>query len=426
MKALHKKLLSVLLVCALLIGGAVMVSKGVSSATETPENASTDAEGFAESGEAQEAEKSASTDTDSAADSGQEIAGQQEAYESAAADLIFWYEDASYTAFFEEAAVRYFAQTGIKVSVECQSTLDYIGDIYDKTMQDDAFPDVYLIPGDNLEEAYLYGLVSVNEKGTADTRAVEKAVAASTYGDKLLGYPLAFNTCVFIYQPDYFGVRPESLQSIIDYSNENEPGENVEYLLEWDVNDAFYDFPFIGNSVTFEKNETDVMNVIYNEELYQQDLEYFDTILASFSVDAAQVSEEHIIENFLAGRTLSAIIDTDSLYRLEDYRYELMKMPNLNETLPTVTCATTDMLVVNDFTEKPDAAAEFARFVTVTMADELYECSGHFSVIPSEQPQAAEQTAFDAYEASVLVPDSKDARDFWVNLQETILKYFDS
>lgn len=398
MKALHKKLLSVLLVCALLIGGAVIVSRGVSSAAET--SASTE--------EADEAETA------------------REAYESAAADLIFWYEDASYTAFFEDAAVRYFAQTGIKVSVECQSTLDYIGDIYDKTMQDDAFPDVYLIPGDNLEEAYLYGLVSVNEKGTADTGAVENAVIASTYGEKLLGYPLSFNTCVFIYQPDYFGAAPESLQSIIDYSNDNEPGENVEYLLEWDVNDAFYDFPFIGNSVTFEKNETDVMNVIYNEELYQQDLEYFDTILASFSVDAEQVSEQHIIENFLAGRTLSAIIDTDSLYKLENYHYELMKMPNLNETLQTATCATTDMLVVNDFTEKPDAAAEFARFVTVTMADDLYEWSGHFSVIPSEEQTVAEQVAFDAYAASVLVPDSKDARDFWVNLQETILKYFDS
>lgn len=421
MKALHKKLLSVLLICALLIGGAVIVSRGVTSSAEAP--ASTEEAGVEKT--LQEAEKAASTDAGGSAESGQEMTEEREAYESAATDLVFWYEDASYSAFFEEAAVRYFTQTGIKVSVECRSTLDYIGDIYDKTMQDDAFPDVYLIPGDNLEEAYLYGLVSVNEKGTADTGAVENAVIASTYEEKLLGYPLAFNTCVFIYQPDYFGNAPDSLQSIIDYSDENEPGENVEYLLEWDVNDAFYDFPFIGNSVTFEKNETDVMNVIYNEELYQQDLEYFDTILASFSVDAEQVSEARIIENFLAGRTLSAIIDTDSLYKLENYHYELMKMPNLNETLQTATCATTDMLVVNDFTEKPDAAAEFARFLTVTMADELYARSGHFSVIPSEEQTVAEQVAFDAYETSVLVPDSKDARDFWVNLQETILKYFD-
>ena len=45
--------------------------------------------------------------------------------------------------------------------------------------------------------------------------------------------------------------------------------------LEWDVNDAFYDFPFISNSVTFEKTEPEVLNVIYDQTLYQQDLDYF-------------------------------------------------------------------------------------------------------------------------------------------------------
>lgn len=397
MKALQKRLISVLLICVLLIGGAVIVQKGGGKFVE---------------------------ETASSTEAPEKEAAEQEAYESAAVDLVFWYEDASYTEFFEETARRYFAQTGVKVSVECQNTIDYIGDIYDKTMQDDAFPDVYLIPGDNLEEAYLYGLVSVNEKGLSDVNAASNAVSAATYEDKLLGYPLSFNTCVFVFQPDYFGDAPESLQSIIDYSNENDPAENVEYLLEWDVNDAFYDFPFIGNSVTFEKTETDTMNVIYNEDLYQQDLEYFDTILASFSVDADTVSEKRIIENFLAGRTLSAIIDTDSLYKLDGYRYELVQMPNLNETLAAPVCAITDMLVVNDFSEKQDTAAEFAYFATVTMAKDLYGISGHFSVIPTENQGQEERVAFDAYETAVLVPDSKDARDFWVNLQETILKYF--
>lgn len=425
MKALHKKLLSVLPVYALLIGGAVIVSREKLSFADKPVSTG-EAGGAADAAESgNSAAESGNDVADAAVKSGQSMMEARQAYESAPTDLIFWYEDDSYTAFFEETAMRYYAQTGVKVSLELRSTLDYIGDIYDKTMQDDAFPDVYLLPGDNLEEAYLYGLVSVNERGAADTGAVEKAAMAATYGDKLLGYPLSFNTCVFICQPDYFGTVPESLQSIIDYSNENEPGEDVEYLLEWDVNDAFYDFPFIGNSVTFEKNETDTMNVIYDEELYQQDLEYFDTILASFSVDAGQVSEARIIENFLAGRTLSAIIDTDSLYKLEGHPYELMKMPDLNETLPAATCAMTDMLIVNDYTGQPDAAAEFAQFVTGTMAGDLYDLSGHFSVIPSGQPTETERIAFDAYETSVLVPDSKDARDFWVSVQTTILKYFD-
>lgn len=399
MKALQKKLLSVLAVCALLIFVAVGVHRDSLFRADADETAETDVPDPVES-------------------------AKENAYQSAATDLTFWYEDATYTDFFEKAALDYYEDTGIKVAVQCRDALDYIGDIYDETMQDGSFPDVYLISGDNLEEAYLYGLVSVNEKGLDEVNVAENARYAATYEDKLLGYPLSYNTCVLIYQTDYFAAAPESLQSIIDYSNENEPAENVEYLLEWDVNDAFYDFPFISNSVIFEKTEPEVLNVIYDEELYQKDLGYFEEILESFSVDADKVSEERVIENFRNGRTLSAIIDTNSLYKLSGYGYSLMEIPNLNEELPAYSCAITDMLLVNDFSKEGERAADFAYFVTVTMADELHGLSGHYSVIPSGNPDWVEQVAYDSYESAVPIPDSVDAKDFWVYLEETISKYF--
>lgn len=404
MKASQKKIVSALLICILLIGGAVIVSR--------------------EAGVISKAQMTADTEQ-TATDKTQRAAEQDAAYEAAKTDLIFWYEDDTYAPFLEEAAKEYYLKTGVKVSPECRNTIDYIGDIYDKTMQDEAFPDVYLISGDNLEEAYLYGLVAVNESGTSkETSILPQAKEASAYQGKLLGYPLSYNTCVFVYQNGYFETVPTSLQAIIDYSDENEPAENVEYLLEWDVNDAFYDFPFVANSVSFEKYQSESMDVVYDEGLYQKDLEFFEAILESFSIDASKVSEEGIIENFLAGRTLCAIIDTDSLYRLEGYDYSLMQIPNLNEELVTETCAITDMLVVNDFSEKGEQAADFAEYVTIDMSGKLHEMTGHYSVIPSAEPDVTEQTAYQTYETAVPVPDSQDAKDFWVNLQETILKYF--
>lgn len=395
MRASQKKIISVVLVCVFLTIGAAIVGKGKFGSAET-------------------------------AGSGQQMENteKEDAYAKASTDLIFWYEDDSYAAFFEEAARNYFSETGVKVSVEYQDTIDYMENIYDKTMQEDGYPDVYLIPGDNLEEAYLYGLVAVNESDTADAGILPKAVEASSYQGKVLGYPLSYNTCLFVYQDGYFEEAPTSLQMIIDYSDQNEPAENVEYLLEWDVNDAFYDFPFISNSVTFDKSEAETMDVIYNEDLYNKDLEFFEKILESFSVDASKVSEDGIIENFLAGRTLSAVIDTNSLYRLEGYSYSLMPFPNLNEELATVTSATTDMLVVNDFSGQQETAADFAEFVTITMAEKLHAISGHYSVIPSENPDDIEIMANQIYESAMLVPNSQDARDFWVRLEETISKYF--
>ena len=348
----------------------------------------------------------------------------KDTYSQAEADVIFWYDDASYDTFFALAAEEYFKETGTKVLPVYENSTEYMTAVYDKTMQDDGFPDVYLISGDNLEKAYLYGLVAVNEAADAYESAANNAVTASEYSGKMLGYPLSYNTCLFIYQNGYFEKAPASMQDIIDYSNENEPGENVEYMVEWDVNDAFYDFPFISNSVTFEKKEPQILEVVYEEEMYQKDLEFFEGLLSSFSVNAETVSEEGILENFIEGRTLCAIIDTDSLYRLEGCSYSLTKMPDLNEELKTSVCAMTEMLVVNEFSEKQKQAADFAKFATVSMAEELHETSGHYSVFKNTDADMVEKTAYETYEEAVLAPNSQDAKDFWVGLKETIAKYF--
>lgn len=353
-------------------------------------------------------------------------AEEKDAYQKAGTDLVLWYEDASYDAFFQEAAERYFAENGIKVLPEYRNTLDYIGDIYDKTMQEEEYPDVCLMTGDCLEEAYLYGLICVNKNAEIYESVLDKAVEAATYQDKMLGYPLSFDSCVFVYQNGYFENEPDSLQAIIDYSNENEPPEDVEYLLEWDVNDPFYDFPFISNGVKFEKTESEGMNVVYQEALYQQDLDYFAEILESFSIDADHISIGSILDNFLSGRTLCAFIDTDSLAKLQNYDYSLMKIPDLNDSLKACSCATTDVLVVNGFSEQTKEAQDFAEFVMLDMADELHGLTGHYSVIPGDEQEWADKVAYESYESAVLAPDSEDARDFWVKLEETICYYLDN
>lgn len=414
MKALHKKLVSVLLICMMLIAGATVINRYASAAGDKEPAGNTEADAAGrQSGDDALAEtppdKEQSADMD---------------YQSAAADLTFWYVDASYRDFFEAAAERYYRKTGTKVDVICRDTMDYMGEIYDETMQDGAYPDLYLISGQDLEEAYLYGLISVNETETDGLGIADNALAASAYKGKLLGYPLSYSVCVFIYQNGYFESEPQSLQALIDYSNENEPGENVEYLLEWDVNDPFYDFPFVSNCVSFEKSGSGSMSVRYDEELYAKDMEYFAQILESFSVNAATVSEDEIIRNFLAGRTLCAIVDSNLLWRLEGYAYSLAKIPDLNDELSATTAALTDMVAVNPYSADTDAAADFARFITVECVGELYGMTGHMPVIPTESPAWPEMVAYDAYASAVLAPDSRDAKDFWVRLEEIISAYF--
>ena len=162
----------------------------------------------------------------------------------------------------------------------------------------------------------------------------------------------------------------------------------------------------------------------YDEDLYQKDLEYFETILGSFSLDINSVSMDSILEHFKAGKTLCAFVNTDSLQKLDDISYSVMEIPALNEELPSIGCASTDMFVVNDFSKNTDQAADFADFVTVRLADRLHDMSGHYSVFLSQTADDAEKTAYQAYEDAVLLPDSQDAKDFWVGLKEKIAEYF--
>lgn len=401
MKAVHKRLIAVGVICGLIIAGAGVVVEN--EWYKAPEMEQTEVAVTAADEESESAIAAAAKDP----------------------DLIFWYEDETYAPFLEKAVASYFEETGVYVQLVYKEELDYTGEIYNETMEEGAFPDAYLLSGEQLEEVYLYGVAAQNDSAEAYQDAVAaNAVTASSYNDKMIGYPLSYNVCLFVYQNGYFETTPESIQAIIDYSDENEPAENVKYLLEWDVNDAFYDFPFISNSVSFVKEEAEVMEVQFDENLYNEDLTFFQEILESFSIDTDTVSEEGVIADFIMGSTVCAIVDSDSMYQLKDCDYTVIEIPDLNETLKTSSCALTDMVVVNDFTENEKAAEEFAKYLTLTMADELHAMTGHYSVVLSKQADHVEETAYSAYENAVLAPSSQDALDFWVTLKETIANYF--
>ncbi len=395
MKIVQKRMMAAGCIGVLLIGGAVVVAK---------------------QGTYEQNEKNAASETETASVS--RVVKQP-------ADLTFWYSDKSYQKFYEKAAEEYYEDTGIVVDVQYQDSMDYMDAVYNATIQNEGFPDVYMIGSDQLEEAYLYGLAAENTASEIyESTVAANAVTASTYKDKMYAYPLSYNTCLFVYKNGYFETEPETLQAIIDYSIDNEPPENVQYLLEWDVNDAFYDFPFVSNSVSFVKDKVETMQVSYDEDLYNQDLEFFSQSLESFSIDASTVTEESVVSDFNLGKTLCAIIDSDSVAKLEGTDYKMRELPALNDTLSVSSAALTDLVVVNDFSEKKEKAADFAEYVTLTMSGELHGLGGHYSVKLSEDADEKEQIAYQAYENAIPVPDSQDAKEFWVTLKETISQYF--
>ena len=358
------------------------------------------------------------------------ILSASEAYDIAiknGADLLFWYNDESYESYFLDAAIAFYEKEGMVVDLEYVDDVDYVGSIYDATMEAGVFPDAYLLSGEELEKAYLYGVAAMNQNKAAYQNVVaENAINASCYNEELYGYPLSYNVGVFVYNKNFFVEKPASLQFLIDYSKQNEPSEDVQYLLEWDAYDPFFDFAFISESVSFEKKEAEVLEVQYDEEMLETSMNFFKESLESFSLPIDTVTEESVLTDVLNGVTLCAIVDSDALKQLEaaeDYR--VMEFPSLNDTLAARPAALTDMILVNDFSEKANAASAFAQYLTLDYANELWEKTGHYSVILSEDANRNEQVAYNSYENAVLVPNSQDAAGFWIELKTMITKSFE-
>ena len=204
---------------------------------------------------------------------------------SGGADLRFWYDDASYDTYFMNMAANYYKETGIVVEVNYIDAMDYVGEIYNVTMEEGALPDVYLLSGEELEKAHLYGVAGENQNAESYVGAVaDNAITASKCHGKMFGYPLSFNVCLLAYNNQYFETAPESLQAIIDYSDDNEPDENVQYLLEWDAYDPFFGFLFVSDSVRLNTEGVGVLEASYDKSRLEQSMLFLEESLASFSL----------------------------------------------------------------------------------------------------------------------------------------------
>lgn len=340
---------------------------------------------------------------------------------SGGADLRFWYDDASYDTYFMNMAANYYEETGVVVEVNYIDAMDYVGEIYNVTMADGALPDVYLLSGEELEKAHLYGVAGENKNADDFIGSVAgNAVIASKCHDRMFGYPLSFNVCLLAYNNQYFETAPESLQAIIDYSDDNEPDENVQYLLEWDAYDPFFGFLFVSDSVRLNTEGVGVLEASYDKSRLEQSMLFLEESLASFSLPLDTVTEESVISDVINGVTLCAIVDSDSIKELGSSAYDIVEFPRLSEELDAHSVALTDMILVNDYSEKMSEAGAFAKYLTLDNYASVWDMTGHYPVQLQPGGDVKASVAYSAYDNAIPAPNSHDAGGFWINIKDMI------
>lgn len=347
-----------------------------------------------------------------------------EAYAEAEKTLTLRYADPGMKNYLEQCALDYFRETGIAVETELGDEIGYLDGIYaDSIGEDGTYPDVYLLGADSLEEAYLLGLAAENPYLAGETALSETAVAASTLRGKAYGYPVCFDTPVFVYLTEAFTEEPTSIQAMLDFVAENDLPIEVGNLMEWDIDDEFYDFAFVGDCFTFSDEEKGRLTVTRDEALFKKKLEFLSALTESITLDAKTLSEGSVVSRLNHQATASAIVDSDDLVHL-NVPYAVLPLLPLNDELSTRGCAYTEVLLVNAFSDQQDAAADFARFVMTEESAGVEELTPHFSVSPVPEADADTAAVYAAYEAAEPMPHSMDSDDFWKSLRLEIMKLF--
>lgn len=310
------------------------------------------------------------------------------AYDEADKELTFWYCEADCASYAEACVRDYYEETGVAVEAVYVEPERYLEQIYDASMAGEACPDVYLTWNDAGEKAYLYG-VSTGEE-----------------------YPVFFNTLVLAYRTGSFPEAPGSIQEILDFGQDNEVGEGVGNLLEWNVADGFYNYAFVGDSISLHEDGT---YSVEDTGKYNQELTFFQSLSESVGIDTDTINRETVLENFNQGATLTAIVDSDDLDQITAEGYGISALPSLNGELAMRGCARTGILLVNEFSEgqRKELARDFASFVAEQETGKVSELTPHISVDQSVLKDPKELVAYEQYSRSVPVPDSVHGGAFW-------------
>lgn len=292
-------------------------------------------------------------------------------------NVEIWYTDEALGDYLARAALQYYEETGTRVVPTFVSGLQYLEQINEAEINGGNAPDLYIVSNDMLQKAYLSGMAVpiTDEQGLVNTQHYSQAaLSAVTYKNQILGYPLYFETSIFLYNETYLHdmaiatieaernaaegeeaqqmvdaaqsaeelealvsanstgdeqitdeqifnkeleLVPVSMDRILTFAESYDAPEQVEAVFKWDVSDIFYNYFIVGDSINVGGANGDDFNTmdIYNQTTIDC-LTKYQELNQFFSIDSASVSYEEVLQDFIDGKIVFTVATTDAIDRL--------------------------------------------------------------------------------------------------------------
>lgn len=292
--------------------------------------------------------------------------------------IEIWYTDAALEGYLTRAALQYADETGVKVTVTRVSGLQYLEQINEANVSGNDAPDLYIVSNDLLEKASLSGLaipVTDPQSFLNATHFSGSALHAATYKGDILGYPLYFETSVFLYNETYMHdaavttienerntaegeaaqeaidaattteeleamvsdntmeeadtsadsveakkqeLIPSTINDILTFAESYDAPETVEAVFKWDVSDIFYNYFIVGDSINVggECGDDPETIDIYNPSSVEC-MTLYQSLNQFFSIDSNSVTYDEVLEDFISGKIVYTVATTDAIGKVE-------------------------------------------------------------------------------------------------------------
>lgn len=356
--------------------------------------------------------------------------------------ITLWYTDEVLEDYLASMALDYLEEYDVRVLPVLTSGLEYLEAVNEASLNNENMPDLYIVSNDSLEKAHLAGLAAEIENPNEVVSVQnfpQTALDAVTYRNKLVAYPLYFETSALVCNRTYLEqaagelsvseeeLIPETIDDILSFADEYNAPETVEAVFKWDVSDIFYNYFFAGNYIDVggacgdDENQIDIYNLeaVRGLKAYQ-DLNQF------FSIDAENSSYASVVQDFLDGKLVFTVATTDILSRIADakaegafgYEYQVVPLPDVNDEVQTRGLSVTNAVAVNGYSEKKELANAFAAWLSSAGQDKLYARTGR---VPAGRNVAYDVVGMDGfveeYSDSIPMPKLMTTANFWVQME---------
>lgn len=349
--------------------------------------------------------------------------------------INLWYTSSLYTAYFEECAAKYHdANKHVTVELKRIEDEDYLNKIYDECVRSDSAVDVFMLPSDDVQQAYLMGLMRANTSSSDvynEQTYGKNAITASSYKDKLVGYPLTFESAVMVYNKK-FAQEFATFDEITTFSDNfqfTEENEGVTQVIGWDVSDVSLNYAFLGEYMNVGGDAADDVTKTYlQDDKIKEAINAFVGFKDAYGIIRNNINYEEYLMRFMSGSLLYTIVKTNDLAAINQsgVEYEIMAVPDYNSNLKTKAAARTYMLAVPSYSSNPQIAESVAKAFTYDYAEMLNEKASMPAArvnLENQPPQYAKLLS--AYSEMSLKARYMEIGDYYVNMEIMLHKSWD-